>query len=61
MAENKYAFMLKGLEGDTLALWERAQTKAANEGRTMKWVILALVAGWVKGIYHLGAPGTKPV
>lgn len=56
-----YAFMIKNLEGPTEDLWKRAQDKAASEGRTMKWVVLALLAGWVKGIYHLGAPGTKPV
>lgn len=53
--------MIKNLEGPTEDLWKRAQDKAASEGRTMKWVVLALLAGWVKGIYHLGAPGTKPV
>jgi len=48
--------MLKTLEGQQLEIFQAAQQKAANEGRTMKWVILGLLHGWaVKGIYHLGA------
>jgi len=50
-----YSFMLKNLEGAQLEVFQQAQQKAADQGRTMKWVILSLLHGWVKGIYMLGA------
>ena len=50
-----YSFMLKNLEGQQLEIFQAAQQKAADQGRTMKWVILSLLHGWVKGIYMLGA------
>ena len=50
-----YSFMLKNLEGAQLEVFQQAQQKAADQGRTMKWVIMSLIHGWVRGIYVLGA------
>jgi hypothetical protein len=50
-----YTYMLKNLNGEHLETFKTAQEKAASEGRTMRFVLLELLRGWVRGTYHLGA------
>lgn len=50
-----HAFMLKNLRGEPLEVFRAAQQRAAGEGRTLKFVILQLLRGWVAGYYQLGA------
>lgn len=47
--------MMKHFDDASMAIMRDAQAKAKSEGRAMKWVVLALLKGWIAGYYQLGA------
>lgn len=57
MAGDIYTFMLKVKTADTpsMTIMDQAREKAESEGRTLRYVVLQLLRGWVAGYYQLGA------
>lgn len=57
MAGDIYTFMLKIKTADTpsMTIMDEARAKAESEGRTLRYVVLQLLRGWVAGYYQLGA------